>query len=174
MTDEIGTVINSTDAASAEEFLFGQVEDEGEAGVAGEQDAIEEIPGETDEPGDDGESEDSDDTGEQDAPAGTESPEDLKVVLSIKGGRGIIGVQQPSADPHIESFDGLELLGLALQVPGVVERARDRWEIQPKYPAYVKPASPARRQRQRRQAPVETATEEGDTEQEQSETLRLF
>ena len=175
MTDEIGTEINSSDAASAEEFLFGHAEDdEGDenAEVAGEQDAIEETAPEADGPDDAGELQDSDDAGEPDGPAGRESSEDLKIVLSIKGGRAIIGVQQPSADPHIESFDGLDLSTLVLEVPEVVERARARWEDEPRHPAYVKPAPPARRQR--RQAPVETATEEGETEQQQSETLRLF
>ena len=63
---------------------------------------------------------------------------------------------------------------LAREVPAVVERARARWEDEPMHPAYVKPAPPARPQRQRREAPVEAAREEGETEQEQPETLRLF
>ena len=174
MTDEIGTGIHSPDAPSAEEFLFGYAEDDDDAGVGGEQDAFGETPGEADARDDASELQDSDDASERHAMPESELSEDIKVVLSIRGGRAIIGVRQPSADPHIESFDRLDLLGLALQVPGVVERARDRWEEAPKYPAYERPAPPARRQRQRRQAPVEAATEEGETEQEQPETLRLF
>ena len=42
--------------------------------------------------------------GEQAAGDDTEPAEDLKVVVSIKGGRATIGVQRPSSDPHIESF----------------------------------------------------------------------
>ncbi len=191
MNDDTGTEIHPVDVVdvvNVEEFLFGGVTeetvDEAPAEVAGEL-----LAGEaTDEAGDleiaeeqDAEAEtaadepdDADDDGKQPAPAETETTDELKVVLSIRGGRAIIGVQQPLADPHIESFDSLDLLGLALQVPGVVERARDRWEEAPKYPAYEKPAPPARRQRQRRQAPVEAEAEQGETEQEQPETLRLF
>ena len=53
-------------------------------------------------------------------------PEDLKVVVSIKGGRATIGVQRPSSDPHIESFDDPDLSGLTQEVPAVTERARAR------------------------------------------------
>ncbi|MYC37385.1 MAG: DUF2958 domain-containing protein [Chloroflexi bacterium] len=141
----------------------GDMETAGEADAEGDADAAESAEPDVADAG-----------GEQPAAAETEAADELKVVLSIRGGRAVIGVQRPSADPHIESFDGLDILGLALQVPGVAERARDRWEEAPKYPAYVKPAPPARRQRQRRQAPVEAATEQGETEQEQPETLRLF
>ncbi len=174
MTDEIGTENHSPDVLSAEEFLFGHPADQGPAEefpcgeaaddsaveVAGEQDAIEET---ADEP-------DVADDGEQSA-----SPEELKVVVSVKGGRATIGVQQPSADPHIESFDAPDLAELTQQVPAVVERARARWEETPKYPAYERPASPARSQRQRQQATAEASPDEGGTEQPpQPETLRLF
>ena len=54
---------------------------------------------------------DSNDAGEE---AG--APEDLKVVVSIKGGRATIGVQQPSSDPYMESFDAGDLAGLAQEV----------------------------------------------------------
>ena len=184
MTDEIATQITSPDAASAEEFLFGdsadgalaEVAEEAPAGDAtedaGDLETAERPDAETDVATE--EPDVADDADDQTALAETDTAEALKVVLSIKGGRGIIGVQQPSADPHIESFDGLDLSGLAQEVPEVVERARARWEIEPRHPAYVKPSPPAQRQRQRRQAPVEAATEEGETEQEQPETLRLF
>ena len=76
-------------------------------------------------------------------------PEDLKVVVSIKGGRATIGVQRPSSDPHIESFDDAELSGLAQEVTAVIERARARWEDEPKHPAHERPAPPARRRNRR-------------------------
>ena len=74
-----------------------------------------------------------------------DAPEDLKVVVSIKGGRATIGVQKPSSDPHIESFDDHDLTGLAQEALAVVERAKARWEDEPKHPAHVRPAPPARR-----------------------------
>ena len=61
----------------------------------------------------------SEDAGEQTAP-----PEELKVVVSIRGDRAVIGVQRPSADPHIETFDDHDLPGLAQEVIAVTERAR--------------------------------------------------
>ena len=60
----------------------------------------------------------SDDAGEQAAGDETEASEDLKVVVSLKGGRATIGVQQPSSDPHIETFNGQKLTGLAHEVRG--------------------------------------------------------
>ena len=39
----------------------------------------------------------------------TAAPNELKVVVSVKDGRATIGVQQPSSDPHIESFDDSDL-----------------------------------------------------------------
>ena len=76
---------------------------------------------------------------------GEASPtEDLKVVVSIKGSRATIGVQQPSSDPHIESFDDPDLSGLVREVLAVVERARARWEDSPKHPAYERPTPSSR------------------------------
>ena len=76
-------------------------------------------------------------------------PEDLKVVVSIREGRATIGVQRPSSDPHIESFDEPDPSELVREVSAVIERARARWEEAPKYPAHARPASPARRRRDR-------------------------
>ena len=88
MPDETGTEATRSDAPSADESLFGDAADDA---AAEEQDANEETAQDP---------QDADDAGEQ---AG--SPEDLKVVVSIKGGRATIGVQRPSSDPHIETFD---------------------------------------------------------------------
>ena len=111
----------------------------------------------------------SDDAGEQAA-----GPEDLKVVVSIKGGRATIGVQRPSSDPHIETFDDRDLSGLTQEVSAVVERARARWEDEPKHPAHARPAPPARRRTRREQGAAQASTAEGGADQQQPETLRLF
>ena len=102
----------------------------------------------------------------------TGSSEDLKVVVSIKGGRATIGVQQPSSDPHIETFDDPDLSGLTQEVPAVIERARAKWEDEPKHPAHERPAPPARRQTRRSQGTAQAEAAEGESEQQQ--TLRLF
>ena len=113
--------------------------------------------------------EDSDDAGGQAVPQ-----EELKVVVSIRGERATIGVQQPTSDPHIESFDDLDLTGLAQEVPAVAERAKARWGDEPRYPAHERPAPTARRRTRREQGPAQASTAGAEPEQPQPETLRLF
>ena len=181
MTDESGTEIHPSDVVNAEEFLFGHATDDTPADVGGELpagDAADDAPVDVDEEQDAGgetaeEPEVADGGGVQPAQGETESTVELKVVVSIRGGRATIGVQQPSADPHIESFDDLDLAGLALEVPAVIERARARWEDEPRYPAHERPAPPPRR-RTRREPAAPTPTAEGEADQQQPETLRLF
>ena len=166
MSDETVTETTRSDSLSAADVLFGDAADRPAAATIEEEDSKQEA---------DRVREDSDNSGEQ-APAGeTAAPEDLKVVVSIRGVRATIGVQRPSADPHIESFDGLDLAGVAQEVLAVAERARARWEDEPRHPAHERPAPPARRRNRRQQetAPVSDAGE-GTGDQPQSETLRLF
>ena len=144
MTDETGTENHPPDVVNVEEFLFGVVTEE-TADEAGDMETAGEPDGDTetaDEP---------DDAGEQPAPAETEATEELKVVLSIRGGRATIGVRRPSADPHIETFDDPDLFGLADEFPAVVTRARARWEEEPKYPAYMKPTLSTQQRTRRKQ-----------------------
>ena len=164
MPDDNGTEATRSDAPSTDESLFGEAADDTEAAVADEQDADEETAQEP---------EGVDDAGEQADGDATEASEDLKVVVSIKGGRATIGVQQPSSDPHIETFDDHDLAGLAQEVLAVTERAKARWEAEPKYPAHERPAPPARRRNRREQGAVQAGTAEEGVEQ-QPETLRLF
>ncbi len=173
MSDENGTEIHTPDVVSAEEFLFGTVSDDAPADDAGELPAGDAA----DDAGDTetvGEPDVADADGGQTAPADTEASEELKVVLSIRSGRATIGVQRPSADPHIESFDDPDLFELADQFPAVVARARAIWEEEPRHPAYAKPTSPPRQRNRRQQATAEAETTEGEAEQSQPETLRLF
>ena len=98
----------------------------------------------------------------------------MKVVVSIKGGRAVIGVQQPSSDPHIETFEDHDLPGLAQEVAAVTERARDKWEEAPKHPAYARPAPPPRRRNRRQQGAAQNANTETQEAETQQQTLRLF
>ena len=118
MPDDTGTETTRSDAPSADESLFGDAADDAAAAVAEEQDANEETA-----EGQQG----SDDAEEQAVGEETGSPEDLKVVVSIKGGRATIGVQRLSSDPHIETFDDGDLAGLIQEVLPVIERARVKW-----------------------------------------------
>ena len=160
MPDDNGTETTRSDAPSVDESLFGEAAEDAAAAVAEEQDADEETA--------------QDPQGADDAEAQDGAPEDLKVVVSIKGGRATIGVQQPSSDPHIESFDDHDPSELAQEVPAVIERARVKWEDEPKYPAHERPAPPARRRTGRGQGSAQAGTAEGEAEQQQPETLRLF
>ena len=189
VTDETGTENHCPDVVNVEEFLFGGVTeetaDDAPADVGGELpcgDATDQVGDAEATEGPDAEAETAvyesdaaDDDWEQPAPADTETIDELKVVLSIRGGRGIIGVQQPSADPHIETFEDLDLPGLAQEVTEVVERAKARWEETPKHPAYERPAPPPQRRKRRQQGAGQDANAEGATEQEEAQhTLRLF
>ena len=156
MPDEVGTETTRSDVPSADESLFGDAAGDSAAAVAEEQDAAQDPQG-------------SDDAGEQAGP-----PEDLKVVVSIKGGRATIGVQRPSSDPHIESFDDRDLSGLTQEALAVVERARAKWDDAPRYPAHAKPAPAGRRRTRRGQRSAQAPTAEGGADQQQPETLRLF
>ena len=165
MPDETSTETTPTDAPSANDSLFGDAADDTEAAVAEEQD----VGGESAQ-----DPQGADDAGEQAAGGETGSTEDLKVVISITGDRATIGVQQPSSDPHIETFDGRDLAELPQEVSAVIERARARWEEAPKHPTHERPAPPARRQTRRGQAPAQPAAATGEAEQQQPEALRLF
>ena len=166
MPDEVGTEATRSDVQSADESLFGDAADDA-AGAA----AVEEEDSKSKDPQD---PQGSDDAEGQAAGDATEASEDLKVVVSIKGGRATIGVQRPSADPHIETFDDPDLSGLTQETLAVVERARAKWEDEPKHPAHVRPAPPARRRNRREQAPAQAAAAGAEAEQAQQQTLRLF
>ena len=112
---------------------------------------------------------DSEDAEEEASPT-----EELKIVVSIKEGRATIGAQEPSSDPHIESFDHADLPELVREVPAVIERARAEWEDAPKYPAHERPAPPARRRGRREQRSAEDSTTEEGADQQHPEALRLF
>ena len=166
MPDENETEATRPDTPSAEDSIFGDAVNDAAA------EAVEER--ETDEKAEK-DSQDSDDAGEP-ANAETEAAQadELKVVVSIKGGRAVIGVQQPSSDPHIETFGDLDESGLTTEVPAVIGRARARWEEAPKHPAYERPAPPARRRGRRQQGTAQDATAETQEAETQQQTLRLF
>ena len=171
MPDENGTEATRPDAVSVEESIFGDAVDKGDDGpaeVVEEQDASEEAAQEA---ADDGGKPDA--GGPADSEAETDAADELKVVVSIKGGRAVIGVQQPSSDPHIETFEDHDLPTLAQEVPAVTERAKEKWQEAPKHPAYERPAPPAKRRNRRQQGAAQDTNAETETDQAQ-QTLRLF
>ena len=165
MSNENDTEASRKDALNTYESLFGDTSADQTVTVANE----EADKNETEQAQQDSEIGEDQTGGDETAP-----PEDLKVVLAIKDGRATIGVQGPSSDPHIESFDGPDLSGLAQEVPAVIERARARWEDEPKYPAHARPTPSTRGRGRREQSSAKDSTAEGDAAQPQPETLKLF
>ena len=158
MPDENGTEATRSNGPSVDESLFGDAADAPAAPAAAEEDSN----GENAE-----DRQGSDDAEEKDVGDETEASEDLKVVVSIRGGRATIGVQRPSSDPHIESFEDPDLSGLTQEALAVVERARARWEDEPKYPAHERPAPPPRRRPRREQGTAQAEAAEEGAEQPQ-------
>ena len=171
MADEKGTEATRSDAPGADDSLSGdRADDTAPATVVEEGDSNDAAAGGQDanrEAEQDGQG--SDDSGEHDAP-----PEDLRIVVSIKAGTATIGVQQPSSDPHIETFDDGDLTGLTQELPAVIERARARWEDNPRHPAHVRPDPPAGSRSRRVQGTAQDATGSAEESQAQQQTLRLF
>ena len=162
MPDEKITEATNSDAA---------ISDENQTADAPDNAAVPAVEAEEDSGGGTAEhSGDPEDARDESAP-----PEELKVVVSIRGGRATIGVQRPSSDPHIESFDDPDLSGLTQEVLAVTERARSRWEDKPKHPAHQRPAPQHRRRSRRKQGATQATTANGEAaEQAQQQTLKLF
>lgn len=70
-------------------------------------------------------------------------PEDteLKVVITIKGSRAIVGIQAPDCDPVLSVFEG-DLPTVLEQVPALVQEARQQWEANKRYPKADIPTPP--------------------------------
>ena len=96
------------------------------------------------------------------------------MVVSIKGGRATIGVQQPSSVPHIESLDNPDLSGLTQEILTVTERARANWQDAPKHPVHERPAPPTRQRRRNQRGAAQASTAEGEAAQAQQQALRVF
>ena len=170
MPEENGMKATRSDARSADESLFGDAADDAAAAVAKEEDPNDAVANEQDA----GKEAEQDPQGSGDDWEQDGVPENLKVVVSIKGGRATIGVQGVSSDPHIESFDDRDLSGLTQEALAVIQRAKAKWEDEPKHPAHVRPAPPARRRNRRGQGEAQASNAEGESERQQPETLRLF
>ena len=159
MPDETGPVATSSDTPSVDESLFG--------GTTGDTpEAVEEEDSNTET--------DRNENGSEDAEEQAGQPEDLKGVVSLKGGRATIGAQRTASYLYIESFGDRDLPRLAQETLAVLERARAKWEDEPRYPAHVRTAPQARCRPRREQGAAQAIVAEGDIDQQQPQTLRLF
>ena len=66
----------------------------------------------------------------------------LKVVLHVEEGRALVGIQQKDTDPVLEWVQASTLEEVLAAVPGLVDRARERWAQSPHNPAYQRPPAP--------------------------------
>ncbi|KKN37268.1 hypothetical protein LCGC14_0765060 [marine sediment metagenome] len=58
---------------------------------------------------------------------------ELKVVIVMKDGRILMGVQSPDCDPVYKTMDG-SLATVLEKLPALVAEAKERWAANPRYP----------------------------------------
>lgn len=79
-----------------------------------------------------------------------EPSDELKVVITMKGDRAIVGIQAPDCDPIFTTHEG-GLPAVLAKVPALVKGANEKWDANPKNPQTVRPEpepapEPVRRQ----------------------------
>jgi hypothetical protein len=70
--------------------------------------------------------------------------DEIKVVITLRGNKGSIGIQSPDCDPVITTHEG-DLQSLLEMVPAMVEEANQKWDSNPRYPKCqheLKPPTP--------------------------------
>ena len=160
MPDDNGTEATRSDAPSVDESLFGDAADDAAAAVADEQDANKETEQEP---------EGSDDADEQ---AG--APEDLKVVVSIKGRQGHHRGATDLVRPAYRVVRRPRPIGADPRDPGGGRTGESQVGRRTQVSGARETRSPARRQNRRGQAAAQTGATEGGADEQQPETLRLF
>jgi hypothetical protein len=68
---------------------------------------------------------------------------ELKVVIILKAGRAMLGVQSPDCDPVYKTMEG-DLAAVLQVVPTLVAEAKQKWTAAPRYPKadLPKPVAP--------------------------------
>jgi len=59
--------------------------------------------------------------------------DEIKIVITHRDNKGLIGVRSPDCDPILRTFEGELAAGLGI-VPGIVEEARQVWAENPQFP----------------------------------------
>ncbi len=69
---------------------------------------------------------------------------ELKVVIILKAGRAMLGVQSPDCDPVYKTMEG-DLAAVLQVIPTLVAEAKQKWTAAPRYPKadLPRPAAPA-------------------------------
>lgn len=108
--------------------------DEDNAGAAGPQ---AETPDEIEQEADTPENEAPED-GTPDAP-GQETGGFMKIIITTRNGRTMMGVERNGADPYLEPAPGDRLEDVAAALPDFVQRAREHWSLSPRNPKHFRP-----------------------------------
>ncbi|MFQ6027533.1 MAG: hypothetical protein ACE5Q6_08580 [Dehalococcoidia bacterium] len=99
----------------------------------------------------------------------------VKVVLNILDEGVLIGVSRGAVDPHMENCaisPDDDIQAILAVIPEVLERARERWEGQPRFPAYQAPAAATGTQRAGQQ--TGRGRGRGNQQQGDAEAPRMF
>ena len=68
-------------------------------------------------------------------------PDELKIVILLKGSRAMVGVQSPNCDPLFNTFEG-NLSAALSHIPALVESANAKWDAHPRNPKANLPEPP--------------------------------
>ena len=93
---------------------------------------------------------------------------EVKVVVTVKDGKGTIGVKSPNCDPIVVSAEG-DVDTLLTMARDVVSEARQRWQDNPLYPKF-EGQLPSQAQRPQ----PATRTRASRTTQPSTQQTRLF
>lgn len=88
---------------------------------------------------------------------------EIKVVISLKDGRGFVGIQSPNCDPAFTTLEG-DMEAVLGRVPELVQQAQERWAENARYPKADLPKPPPPPQASRTQ-PSRSQASQAQTQQ---------
>ena len=86
---------------------------------------------------------------------------ELKVVIHLKSGCALVGVQRKDTDPVVERVDSGMMEEVLTALPGIIRHALDRWAQSPRNPASKLPPPPPPPVARTAQSPRAKASPEG-------------
>ena len=103
----------------------------------------------------------------------TPPTESLKIVITLKDGRGSIGVQRAGCDPVLLQLPDAALTNAIARLPEALVAADVQWRERRQYPKYTRPAPPTAPVRPVATPPTRRATRVAPTTPS-VETPRMF
>ena len=74
----------------------------------------------------------------------TPTPEYLRVIITLRNGRGSIGLQRFGCDPFLTTTPDTDLANALARVPELLAAAEGIWQERRQNPKYTRPAPPPR------------------------------